>query len=224
MIEYITATNIDDRVLKKAAILLQEGGLVAFLTDTSWAVACALSSKIGIKKLKSLSPERNERHFTLICATISQIGQFCSLSNRHFRLIKRLTPGPYVFILPTLLGTEKALNIKRKEIGVRIPDYPVSTALIHELNEPLYSITAKRSMVQDTVNDTFEESDGTATSSSILEEDLFEGGWELEAIENIDLILDTGEDHPRLYSTVLDLTDEAIQVLRYGAGEWPVNF
>lgn len=228
MIAYIAPENIDDRVLKRAAQLLSEGGLVALPTDTSWVITCALSSKQGIKKLRRLSGERDERHFTLLCNSISQIGDYCSMNNSQFRLIKKLTPGPYVCILKALLGTEKALDIRRKEVGVRIPAHPVSDKIIQELGEPLYSITAKRSMKSSTEEESWitsadqaQESE-TAALPPIPEEELFEGGWELEDIPSLDLIMDTGEELPRLYSTVLDFTSGDVVLLRSGAGSWPI--
>ncbi|MDR0313561.1 MAG: Sua5/YciO/YrdC/YwlC family protein, partial [Treponema sp.] len=115
MIEYVAPNNIDDRVLHRSKKLLEEGGIAALPTDTSWSIVCSTQSKEGIKKLKSLSRERDERHFTLLCSNIAQFGEWCSLDNSRFRIIKRLTPGPYVFILKTLLGTEKALSLKRRE-------------------------------------------------------------------------------------------------------------
>lgn len=150
------------------------------------------------------------------------------MNNSQFRLIKKLTPGPYVFILKALLGTEKALDIRRKEVGVRIPAHPVSDKVIQELGEPLYSITAKRSMKSSTEEefwtnsaDQAQESE-TAALPPIPEEELFEGGWELEDIPGLDLILDTGEELPRLYSTVLDFTSGDVVLLRPGAGSWPM--
>lgn len=211
MIEYIAAENIDDRILDRTVRILREGGLAAFPTDTSWTVACSLLSKEGIRALKRIAGDRDERHFTLVCSRISQIGDFCSLDNTRFRLLKRLVPGPYVFVLKTLLGTEKALDIKRKELGVRIPDHPVPLAVAEALGAPLYSVTAKRTMAEGA-----EEGYDAAA-----EEELFDGGWELEGISGIDLVLDTGEDRPRLLSTVLDLTGDEIVALRAGAGEWP---
>lgn len=211
MIEYIAAENIDDRVLERTVRSLEEGKLAAFPTDTSWAIACSLGSKEGIRRLKRIAGERDEARFTLICSKIAQIGDFCSLDNTRFRLVKRLVPGPYVFVLKTLLGTEKALDIKRKELGVRIPDHPVPLAIVESLGTPLYSVTAKRTM-----------SDGDEGEfDAAAEEELFDGGWELEGIEGIDLVLDTGEDRPRLLSTVLNLTGDEIALIRAGAGEWP---
>ena len=220
MIEYIVPGNIDDRILDRTVQLLKEGGTAAIPTDTSWSIVCSIDSKEGIKRLRLLSRERDERHFTLICSDISQFGEFCSLDNSRFRLIKRLTPGPYVFILQTLLGTEKTLGLRRREIGVRLPDYPVPLTLIKALGCPLYGITAKRNMSED------DEDQGTVDQryADFIpgEEYLFEGGWELEDIRGLDLIMDPGEDRNRIFSTVLDLSSGEILLLRQGAGEWPV--
>jgi tRNA threonylcarbamoyl adenosine modification protein (Sua5/YciO/YrdC/YwlC family) len=212
MIEYIIPGNIDDRILAKAAMLLKEGGTVAIPTDTSWSIVCSMNSRDGLKRLRSLSREKDERRFTLLCSDISQFGEFCSLDNTRFRLIRRLTPGPYVFILKTLLGTEKTLGLKRQEIGIRLPDYSVPLALIDTLACPLYGITAKRDMLST------EEIDQDLTD----EETLFDGGWELEDIPGLGLIIDPGEDRKRIFSTVLDLSAGEIQVLRQGTGPWPV--
>ena len=214
MITYIVPENIDDRILAKTASLLGNGGIVAIPTDTSWSVVCSMDSKEGIKRLKVLSQERDERHFTLLCSDISQFGEFCSLDNSRFRLIKRLSPGPYVFILKTLLGTEKALGLRRQEIGVRLPDYPVPLALINTLGCPLYGITAKRNMTAVGLDQDF--------TDLWSEETLFEGGWELEDIQGLDIILDPGEDRNRILSTVLDLSSGEVQMVRQGVGHWPV--
>ena len=240
MIEYIVPGNIDDRILTRTAKLLGEGGTVAIPTDTSWSIVCSMNSREGIKRLKALSREREERLFTLLCSDISQFGEFCSLDNTRFRLLKRLTPGPYVFILKTLLGTEKILGLRRREIGVRLPDYPVPLALINALGCPLYGITAKRSMSSDFIpgeedfpadqsseNDSLpaeapDEESVKRWSGFYREETLFDGGWEMEDIRGLDLILDPGEDRNRIFSTVLDISSGEVRVLRMGVGAWPV--
>jgi tRNA threonylcarbamoyl adenosine modification protein (Sua5/YciO/YrdC/YwlC family) len=228
MIEYVTAGNTDDRVLSRAAGLLANGGLLALPLDTSWAVACSLRSKEGIKKLRRLSGERDERHFTLLCSNISQFGELCDLDNTRFRLIKRLSPGPYVWILKPLLGAEKTLGLRRRELGVRIPDHPLPLDLIAALDCPLYTITAKRSMAAE-ANFPVENNAGETGDHGSLgelppipEEDLFDGGWEMEAIAGIDLILDTGEERPRIFSTILDISGPEVLLIRPGAGPWPV--
>ncbi|MDR2028547.1 MAG: Sua5/YciO/YrdC/YwlC family protein [Treponema sp.] len=257
MIEYVISGNIDHRILSRSAALLAEGGLLGLPSDTSWTVACSLQSGEGIKKLRRLSGERDERHFTLLCSDISQFGELCDMDNTRFRLIKRLSPGPYVFILRTLLGTEKALGLRRREAGVHIPGHAVPLAVVDALGCPLYSITAKRTMLS---GDEAGPRKAPASQSSpdnrdffvtgdakihkrnrlpghpgageaegqrfelppIPEEDLFEGGWELEAIEDLDCILDTGDERPRIFSTILDLTGDEIRLIRPGAGPWPV--
>jgi tRNA threonylcarbamoyl adenosine modification protein (Sua5/YciO/YrdC/YwlC family) len=224
LIDYVIPGNIDDRILARTVKLLAAGGLAALPTDTSWSLVCSLESREGIKKLKSLSGERDERHFTLLCSGISQFGEFCSLDNTRFRLIKRLSPGPYVFILKTLPGTEKALGLRRREAGVRIPDHPLPLRLLGELAHPLYSITAKRSMAPGMAAsaDPNPLDGGEAEMPPIPEEDLFEGGWELEEIQGVDLVLDGGEEQKRIFSTILDLSGGEVRVLRRGAGPWPV--
>jgi tRNA threonylcarbamoyl adenosine modification protein (Sua5/YciO/YrdC/YwlC family) len=231
MIEYIAPGNIDDRVLTRSIKLLKEGGIAALPTDTSWSIVCSIQSKEGIKKLRALSRERDERHFTLLCSNIAQFGEWCSLDNPRFRVIKRITPGPYVFILKTLLGTEKALSLKRREIGVKLPDHPVPVAVINSLGCPLYGITAKRTMIKN-----WESGDGPPSQSPepepaaakdeaavVYGEDvLFEGGWELEDITGLDLILDPGHDRDRVFSTVLDMRTGDVILLRQGIGPWPV--
>jgi tRNA threonylcarbamoyl adenosine modification protein (Sua5/YciO/YrdC/YwlC family) len=222
MIAYVAPSSIDDRVLTRAARILENGGLVALPTDTSWSLVCSLKSPAGIKKLRRLSGERDERHFTLLCSDISQFGELCSLDNSRFRLVKRLSPGPYVFILKTLLGTEKALDIRRRETGVRIPGHPVPLALIKTLRHPLYSITAKKSMKAAAGQETAGGGETGVDLPPIPEEDLFEGGWELEDIDGVDLVLDSGEERERIFSTILDISGEEARLLRQGAGEWPV--
>jgi len=220
MIEYIVPSNIDDRILARAARMLEEGSLVALPTDTSWSIVCSIKSPAAIKKLRQLSGERDERHFTFLCSNISQFVEVCNLDNTRFRLIKRLSPGPYVYILKTLPGTEKILDIRRHEVGVRIPDYPVPISLINTLKHPLYSITAKRSMTGKWETFTKSEDDGTELPP-IPEDELFESAWELEDINGVDLILDTGEERERIFSTILDMCEDEIKVLRKGAGPWP---
>jgi tRNA threonylcarbamoyl adenosine modification protein (Sua5/YciO/YrdC/YwlC family) len=231
MIEYIVPSNIDDRILTRAAKMLENGALIALPTDTSWSIVCSMKSNAGIKKLRRLSAERDERHFTLLCSSISQFSEICNLDNTRFRVINRLSPGPYVFILKTLPGTEKILDIRRNEAGVRIPDYSVPVRLINTLGSTLYSITAKKSM---TGGDEWTSYNGVEPSREeqsrrfdaelppIPEEELFESGWELEDIDGVDLILDGGEERERVFSTILDMCTDEIKLIRKGAGPWPV--
>jgi len=222
MIEKIVPSNIDNRVINRAAALLEDGALIALPTDTSWTIVCSIKSPAAIKKLRRISGERDERHFTLLCSSISQFSEMCNLSNNRFRMIKRLSPGPYVFILKTQKGTEKTLDIRRHEVGVRIPDYPVPIRLIETIGYPLYSITAKKSMTVSGGPETFGDEQADTELPPIPEKQLFESAGELADIKELDLILDSGEDRERIFSTILDMCQDEVKLLRLGAGPWPV--
>lgn len=209
MIEYIIPHNIDDRILARAAKILRSGGLVAHPTDTSWHISCAASSAAGIAKLKNLKGGARGYTFTLISSEISRISQFVNMSTSQYKLIHRLTPGPYVFILESIRRLEKLTGMKRREVGIRIPSDPVSPAIVETLDEPIFSTTAARSM-----------NDPNWWNPEFAEENLFEMGWELETIVGIDLILDGGDALSKTLTTVLDLTGESVEVIREGIGSF----
>jgi tRNA threonylcarbamoyl adenosine modification protein (Sua5/YciO/YrdC/YwlC family) len=207
MIEYIVPHNIDDRILVRAASILRSGGLIAHPTDTSWHISCASSSSAGIAKLKNLKDGARGYTFTLITSEISRIAPLVDLSTSQYKLIHRLTPGPYVFVLEALRKLEKRTGMKRREVGIRIPSDPVSPAIVEALGEPIFSTTAARSM-----------DDPSWWHPEFAEENLFEMGWELEDIAGIDMILDGGEALSKTLTTVLDLTGEEVAVIREGLG------
>lgn len=209
MIEYIVRDNIDDRVLDRAARLMREGGLVAHPTDTSWHISTAVGAKNGIERLKKLKSGMRDYTLTMIARNINQISKAADLTNPQFKLVNRLTPGPYVFVLQAHRKLEKIVGMKRKEVGVRLPDHPVPLALIETLGEPLWSITASHRM-----------DDQGWWDPEFAEQNLFEGGWELDAIDEIDLILDTGETLPKILTTVLDMRSTEVGVIRYGVGPY----
>ncbi len=209
MIEYVVAENPDSRVLKRAASILEGGGLVVLPTDTSWSVVCSIASKEGIARLKRLG-ERRDRPPTVMCASLSSASELCDIDGAAFRLMKRLTPGPYVFILKSSVRVAKDFDLKRQEIGVRIPRHKVPLALMEELGRPLLSATAKKTMLE-----------AEQEEPEFPEELLFSGGWELEDLPHVDLILDGGEDNERRLATVLDLRSGEAEVLRLGSGPFP---
>jgi len=208
VIDYININNIDNRIFIKAKKILEDGGLVAYPTDTSWGIGCSIHSKNGILKLKKLKGDFQNYTLTMICSNISQISEVVELNNVNFKIIKKLTPGPYVFILKALSNIEKKINMKRLEVGVRIPSNPVPIGIVDILGCPIFSITASKIMSSRGWWDTI-----------YAEENLFECGWELENIDEIDLIIDTGEPLLKVLSTVIDLKENEIKILRYGIGE-----
>ena len=138
MIQYVISENIDDRVLRRAADLLRTGGLVAFPTDTSWSVGCSIASKDGIARLKKLVGRQPDAPLTVICSVLQQVSELCELSTVSFRTIKRLVPGPYVFILPSTNRAAKDFDLRRGELGVRIPENPVPCALVDALESDVF--------------------------------------------------------------------------------------
>ena len=207
MIEYINKTNIDDRILIKAKNILENGGIVAYPTDTNWGIGCSVQSSMGISKLRKLKGDFQNYTLTMICSNISQISDVTELNNPNFKIIKKYTPGPYVFILSAQKRIEKKINMKRIEIGVRIPSNPISIKLVEKLNSPIFSITASKKMTsREWWDDAF------------AEENLLEYGWELEEISSIDLILDTGAPQSKVLSTVVDFTKDTIHIIRHGIG------
>lgn len=209
MIEYIVPGNIDDRVLARSAAILKDGGLVGHPTDTSWHISCSASSKPGIERLKKIKAGARNYLFTLFASEVSQVAHLAEMDTPQYKLIHRLSPGPYVFILSARRKLEKLTGMKRKEIGVRFPSDPVSVALINTLGEPMFSVTASRAM-----------EDQGFWDVEFAEENLFEMGWELEALEGVDVILDGGDALSKSLTTVLDLTDVQYSVIRMGIGEY----
>jgi len=181
MIEYVQPHDPDDRVIKKAVTILEEGGLVAYPTDSSWGIGCSSESSKGLERLSRLREDKKTR-FSLICSSISQMSSVAHVDTRSFKLIKQHTPGPYVFILEAVRKVEKKIGVKRPEVGLRIPAHEIPKRLVEVLGAPLYSLTASKDMT-----DVYRE------DAEFPEENLMECGWELEEIRGIDLIIDSGE-------------------------------
>lgn len=208
MIRYVQAHDPDDRVITHGAKILADGGLVAYPTDSSWGIGCSSESKAGLEALSRLREDKRSQ-FSLICSDVSQISSVSNLDTTVFKIIKRHIPGPYVFVLDAIKKIEKKIAVKRREVGIRVPDHQVPIRLVRELGVPVFSLTASRDMV-----DVYSEDPGFA------EEKLFEEGWELEDIPGIDLIIDSGESLERKLSTVVRLSYGLTRLLRQGKGTW----
>lgn len=210
MIEYVYENNIDDRVLQRADRILKADGLIAYPTDSSWAIGGSVNSREAIEKLRRLKGGLKNYTISLICSDISQMAELSNIATPDFKLIKRLTPGPYVFILSARNHIEKMINMKRAEIGLRVPDSPIPRALVETHGSPIYSVTACKEM------DNKEWWD-----FDFAEEHLFENGWEIEDIEGVEMVLDTGEVQPKQLSTVIRMTEGDVEIIREGIGPLP---
>ena len=130
------------RLLAQAAQVIADGGLVAYPTDSGYALGCALGNQEGKERIASIRRLDERHHYTLICSSFAQLGQFVLIDNAVFRAIKAATPGPFTFILPATKEVPRRLmHPKKKTVGVRLPDHRLVAALLAEVGEPLLSST-----------------------------------------------------------------------------------
>ena len=187
------------RAISQVVEVLRDGGLVAYPTDSCYALGIQLGNRDGLDRIKQLRRLDDKHHFTLVCRDFAQLGPLVHLSNAAFRAVKAATPGPYTFILPATSEVPKRLmHPKKRTVGVRIPDHPVVRALLEELGEPLLSSTLLMPDSEEPMTD----------------------GWQIkdELDQWLDAVIDSGEcgSEP---TTVVDFSDGAPEVARVGAGD-----
>ncbi|QNP68426.1 threonylcarbamoyl-AMP synthase [Streptomyces roseirectus] len=191
--------NPQARTVSQIAQAVRDGALIAYPTDSCYALGCKLGSKDGIERIRSIRKLDDRHHFTLVCQDFAQLGQFVQIDNNVFRAIKASTPGSYTFILPATREVPRMLqHPKKKTVGVRIPDHTVTQALLAELGEPLLS------------------------STLLLpgEEEPMTQGWQIkdELDHVLDGVLDSGECGTEP-TTVVDFSEGEATIVRYGAGD-----
>jgi tRNA threonylcarbamoyl adenosine modification protein (Sua5/YciO/YrdC/YwlC family) len=189
-------THPQKRLIRLAADTVRRGGLIAYPTDSCYALGCHLGDARALERLRQIRRIDERHRLTLMCRDLSEISAYAMVDDARFKLLKRVTPGSYTFILPARRQVPRRAT-SRKTIGVRIPGHPVAHALLAELNEPMLSTTLTLP--------------GEATPLS----DPQEIRARLE--RQLDLIIDAGpcDTEP---STVIDLTGDEPQVLRKGKG------
>ncbi|MTE17793.1 threonylcarbamoyl-AMP synthase [Streptomyces sp. TRM43335] len=178
---------------------IRSGALVAYPTDSCFALGCRLGNRDGIDRIRSIRHLDDRHHFTLVCRTFAQLSRFVRLDNDVFRAIKAATPGSYTFILPATKEVPRRLmHPKKKTVGVRIPDHVVTRALLDELGEPLLS------------------------STLLLpgEDEPMTQGWEIkERLDHVvDAVVDSG-DCGTEPTTVVDFSGGEAEIVRRGAGD-----
>ncbi|MCX4984464.1 L-threonylcarbamoyladenylate synthase [Streptomyces sp. NBC_00250] len=191
--------NPQPRTIGTVADSIRNGALVAYPTDSCYALGSRLGSKDGISRIRAIRDLDDRHHFTLMCQNFAQLGQLVHIDNDVFRAVKAATPGAYTFILPATKEVPRAmLHPKKKTVGVRIPDHVVTQALLAELGEPLLSSTL---LLPD-------------------EAEPLTVGWEIkERLDHlVDAVLDSG-DCGTEPTTVVDFSSGEPEVLRRGAGD-----
>lgn len=130
------------RLIEQAVHVLREGGLIAYPTDSCYALGCTLDAHEPLERIRRIRQVGADHDFTLVCADFAQLGQFVLVSNPVFRLVKHLTPGPYTVILPATREVPRRMaHPRKKTVGVRIPDHRTTHALVEALGEPIVSST-----------------------------------------------------------------------------------
>jgi len=186
------------RHLARAGEIVREGGVIAFPTDSCYALGCHLGDKAAVDRIREIREVDDRHHLTLMCRDLSEIAQYARVDNAQYRLLKATTPGSYTFILE---GTKelprRVLHPKRKTIGLRVPNHRVALALLAELGEPLLTTTLML------------PGDETPLTE----------GWEIQdrLDGRLELILDGGHCGTEP-TTVIDLTGGAPALVRAGRG------
>ncbi len=200
MARYLDVHPVDPqpRLIGQAVAMLRDDGLIAYPTDSGYALGIQLGNRDGLDRIRTIRKLDDKHHFTLVCKDFAQLGQLVHIDNAAFRAIKAATPGPYTFILPATGEVPKQLmHPKKKTVGVRIPEHVVVAALLAELGEPVLS------------------------STLILpgETEPMTEGWLIK--DELDQVVDAvieGESGS-LPTTVVDFTSGAPEVTRVGAGD-----
>jgi tRNA threonylcarbamoyl adenosine modification protein (Sua5/YciO/YrdC/YwlC family) len=191
--------NPQSRAIGQVVDIVRGGGLIAYPTDSCFALGCALGNKEGMDRIREIRHLDDRHPFTLMCRDFTQLGQFVQINNSLFRSLKAATPGPYTFILPaTKEVPRRLLHPKKKTVGVRIPDHVVAQALLAELGDPLLS----------------------STLTLPGEAEPMTQGWEIkEQLDHaLDAVIDSG-DCGTEPTTVVDFSSGEPEIVRKGAGD-----
>jgi tRNA threonylcarbamoyl adenosine modification protein (Sua5/YciO/YrdC/YwlC family) len=186
------------RLIKQAAQIIQDGGIVALPTDSCYALVCQLDNKNAVERLRRIRAIDDKHHLTLLCRDLSEIALYAKVDNRQYRLLKAATPGPYTFILEATKEVPRRLSHpSRKTIGLRVPENAIAHALLAELAAPVISATLILPGADQPLTDAEEVR---------------------EALERqIDLVIDSGPCSLEP-TTVIDLSSDQPVLIRQGRG------
>ncbi len=190
--------NPQPRSLDQVVTILRDGGLIAYPTDSGFALGTLFGNKEGIDRMRRIRALDDRHHLSVVVSEFAQLGRYVDMDNREFRAIKASTPGPFTFILRATREVPRGMqHPSKKTVGVRVPDHVTALALLEVLGEPIVSSTLILPGEKEPLND----------------------GWQIkERLDNdLDAVLDSG-DAGAEPTTVVDLTAEEPVVLRIGGG------
>lgn len=177
--------------------MLAAGGIIAYPTDTCYGIGCDLYNKKGIEKIYQLKRRPLSKPFSFICADLKNISEYAKVSNYAYKMMRRLLPGPYTFILEGTRLVPRIMLTKRKTAGIRVPDNAICLGLVRLLGHPIISTSASRE-------------DGTVMSDPYEIEEYYK--------KNLDLVIDGGIIIPEP-SSVISLINDTPEVIRVGKGD-----
>ena len=188
--------NPQSRLIKQVIDVLDRGGIIAYPTDSGYALGCALGNKSAMERIIRIRQLKKHHHFTLMLKDLSHVGEYAKLNNSGFRLMKKILPGPYTFILEGAKDIpNRLLNGNRKTIGIRVSSNAIVQAILEDIVEPIMSV------------------------SLIIKGYEFYNCNDVKAVLNglIDLVVDAGHCPPEP-TTVIDISGDEVLILREGAG------
>lgn len=191
--------NPQNRLIENAAQTLRDGGLIAYPTDSCYALGSALDNKAGIERIARIRQLDSKHHYTLMCRNFAQLGQFVIVDNSDFRVIKSMTPGPYTFIMKaTKEVPRRMMHPKKHSVGARIPQNVTALALVEAMGEPILSST----LLLPGAEDPLTEADDVVDQIG----------------QDVDVVIESGV--PGVIPTsVIDFTGREPEVARVGAGD-----
>jgi len=185
---------------------LKDGAVLLYPTDTVYAIGCDLNSKSAVQRVRQIKQLSNDKPLTFLCSSLSNIAQYAIVSDEAYRIMRRLIPGPYTFLLPTTkLVPKLVMSPKRRTTGIRVPDRPICQALLEGLGNPIISTSAH------VLEDDSSRSQNAIEYPSRL--DLFDCLDKL-----VDVIVDDEQEPGYEVSTILDLSSEEPELVRKGLG------
>lgn len=190
----INPQHPEPRKIQRAVEVLRDGGVIAYPTDTVYGIGCDITQKRAVDRVYAIKRMKPDQPLAFICPDLGDLAKYALVDDRTYRLMRRLTPGPYCFILEASREVPRILQMKRKTVGIRVPHNEVALALVRALGNPIVSSTASR--------------DGEPLNDPAEIDEAFPG---------LDLILDAGYGG-LVPSTVIDVTGAEIVVVREGAG------
>lgn len=190
--------NPQARLIKQAVDIIRNGGVIVYPTDSCYALGCHMGDKSALERIRRIRQLDDKHHFTLVCPDLSAIATYAKVDNQQYRMLKSILPGSYTLLLQATKEVPKRLmHPKKSTIGLRVPDHPVTLALLEELGEPMLSVTLLLPGEEDPPFDPYE-------IRSTLE-------------HQVDLIIDGGFCGMEP-TTVVDLTEGTPELIRVGKG------